>query len=334
MAQYAFKRFCTIIPVLVGISIIVFGFIHLIPGDPAVAMLGERATPERIQEVRIQLGLDQPLYTQYGIYVGKILRGDLGTSILRGDPVLHDLMRRFPATVELALSAILIAVLIGIPAGIVSAVWRNSIFDGCSRLIALTGVSMPIFWLGLMLAWVFGVMLGWLPTGFRLGTSITLTPVTHFNLLDSLITSNGAAFTASLRHLVLPAVALSTIPMAVINRMTRASLLEVLSQDYIRTAEAKGLPQRGVILRHAMRNALLPVMTVTGLQVGRLLSGAILTETIFSWPGIGLWIYEAIQARDYPIVQGATLFIATIFVLVNLLTDCLYAIVDPRIKYD
>ena len=334
MAQYAFKRFCTIIPVLVGISIIVFGFIHLIPGDPAVAMLGERATPERVQEVRIQLGLDQPLYTQYGIYVGKILRGDLGTSILRGDPVLHDLMRRFPATVELALSAILIAVLIGIPAGIVSAVWRNSIFDGCSRLIALTGVSMPIFWLGLMLAWVFGVMLGWLPTGFRLGTSITLTPVTHFNLLDSLITSNGAAFTASLRHLVLPAVALSTIPMAVINRMTRASLLEVLSQDYIRTAEAKGLPQRGVILRHAMRNALLPVMTVTGLQVGRLLSGAILTETIFSWPGIGLWIYEAIQARDYPIVQGATLFIATIFVLVNLLTDCLYAIVDPRIKYD
>jgi peptide/nickel transport system permease protein len=334
MAQYAFKRFCTIIPVLVGISIIVFGFIHLIPGDPAVTMLGERATPERVQEVRIQLGLDQPLYTQYGIYVGKILRGDLGTSILRGDPVLHDLMRRFPATVELALSAILIAVLIGIPAGIVSAVWRNSIFDGCSRLIALTGVSMPIFWLGLMLAWVFGVMLGWLPTGFRLGTSITLTPVTHFNLLDSLITGNGAAFTASLRHLVLPAVALSTIPMAVINRMTRASLLEVLSQDYIRTAEAKGLPQRGVILRHAMRNALLPVMTVTGLQVGRLLSGAILTETIFSWPGIGLWIYEAIQARDYPIVQGATLFIATIFVLVNLLTDCLYAIVDPRIKYD
>jgi peptide/nickel transport system permease protein len=334
MAQYAFKRFCTIIPVLVGISIIVFGFIHLIPGDPAVTMLGERATPERIQEVRIQLGLDQPLYTQYGIYVGKILRGDLGTSILRGDPVLHDLMRRFPATVELALTAILIAVLIGIPAGIVSAVWRNSVFDGCSRLIALTGVSMPIFWLGLMLAWVFGVMLGWLPTGFRLGTSITLTPVTHFNLLDSLITGNGAAFTASLRHLILPAVALSTIPMAVINRMTRASLLEVLSQDYIRTAEAKGLPRRGVILRHAMRNALLPVMTVTGLQVGRLLAGAILTETIFSWPGIGLWIYEAIQARDYPIVQGATLFIATIFVMVNLLTDCLYAAVDPRITYD
>ena len=300
MGQYVIKRFLTIVPVLVGISIIVFGFIHLIPGDPAVTMLGERATPERVKEVRTQLGLDEPLYTQYFIYVGKIIRGDLGTSILRGDPVLLDLVRRFPATVELAFSAILIAVLVGIPAGIVSAVWRNSVFDGCSRIMALTGVSMPIFWLGLMLAWVFGVILGWFPTGFRLGTSITLVPVTHFNLLDSVLTGNGEALVASVRHLVLPAVALSTIPMAVITRMTRASLLEVLSQDYIRTAESKGLPQRAVVLRHAMRNALLPVMTVTGLQVGRLLAGAILTETIFSWPGIGLWIYEAIQARDYP----------------------------------
>jgi peptide/nickel transport system permease protein len=334
MGSYAIQRLLTIIPVLVGISLIVFAFIHLIPGDPAVTMLGERATPERVQEVRTQLGLDRPLYTQYLIYAGKILRGDLGTSILRGDPVLTDLMRRFPATVELALTAILIALLVGVPGGIVSAVWRNSVFDGCSRILALTGVSMPIFWLGLMLAWVFGVQLGWLPTGFRLGTSVTLTPVTHFNLLDSVITGNGAALVASMRHLILPAVALSTIPMAVITRMTRASLLEVLSQDYIRTAEAKGLPKRGVILRHAMRNALLPVMTVTGLQVGRLLAGAILTETIFSWPGIGLWIYEGIQARDYPIVQGATLFIATIFVLVNLATDLLYATVDPRIRYD
>jgi peptide/nickel transport system permease protein len=334
MGRYAIKRFLTIIPVLVGISIIVFGFIHLIPGDPAVTMLGERATPERVKEVRAQLGLDQPLYAQYLIYAGKILRGDLGSSILRGDPVLTDLVRRFPATVELAFGAISVAILLGIPAGIVSAVWRNSFVDGCSRILALTGVSMPIFWLGLMLAWVFGVMLGWLPTGFRLGTDVTLRSVTNFNILDSLITGNGEALVASLRHLVLPAVALSTIPMAVITRMTRASLLEVLSQDYIRTAEAKGLPRRAVILRHAMRNALLPVMTVTGLQVGRLLAGAILTETIFSWPGIGLWIYEAIQARDYPIVQGATLFIATIFVMVNLLTDVLYATVDPRIKYD
>jgi peptide/nickel transport system permease protein len=334
VGRYAIKRFLTIVPVLIGVSCIVFSFTHLIPGDPAVAMLGERATPQRVMEVRTQLGLDQPLYKQYFIYAGKILHGDFGASILRGDPVLRDLVRRFPATVELATSAILIAILVGVPMGIISAVWRNSFFDGFSRLVALTGVSMPIFWLGLMLAWCFGVVLGWLPTGFRLGTDVTLVAVTNFNVLDSLLTKNPAALVSSLRHLILPAIALSTIPMAVIARMTRASLLEVLSQDYIRTAESKGLPQRSVILRHAMRNALLPVMTVTGLQVGRLLAGAILTETIFSWPGIGLWIYESIQARDYPIVQGATLFIATIFVMVNLLTDVLYAAVDPRIKYD
>ena len=334
MGQYALKRFLTIVPVLVGVSILVFSFIHLIPGDPAATMLGERATPERVQEIREQLGLERPLYVQYGIFVGRILHGDLGTSILRRDPVIRDLIRRFPATVELALTAICIAILVGVPSGIVSAVWRNSFFDGVSRIIALTGVSMPIFWLGLMLAWVFGVMLGWLPTGFRMDTDVTLVTVTHFNILDSIITGNWRAFIVTVRHLILPAVALSTIPMAVITRMTRASLLEVLSQDYIRTAEAKGLPQTAVVLQHALRNALLPVLTVTGLQVGRLLAGAILTETIFSWPGIGLWIYEAIQARDYPIVQGATLFIATIFVLVNLATDVLYATVDPRIKYD
>jgi peptide/nickel transport system permease protein len=334
MGRYAFRRFLTIVPVLVGVSVIVFGFVHLIPGDPAVTMLGERATPERVAEIRTQLGLDKPLVTQYLIYLGKVLRGDLGVSILRGDAVALDLLRRFPATVELALSAICLAILVGVPSGIISAVWRNSVFDALARLFALTGVSMPIFWLGLMLAWVFGVLLGWLPTGFRLSTEVSLVSITHFAILDSLLTRNWPALWSSLRHLVLPAMALSTIPMAVITRMTRASLLEVLSQDYVRTAEAKGLPQRAVILRHAMRNALLPVMTVTGLQVGRLLAGAILTETIFSWPGIGLWIYEAIQARDYPIVQGATLFIATVFVLVNLLTDTLYAAVDPRISYD
>ena len=334
MGQYAIKRFLTIVPVLIGVSLIVFSFTHLIPGDPAVAMLGERATPQRVAEVRAQLGLDKPLYRQYFIYLDKVLHGDLGASILRGDPVLRDLVRRFPATVELAISAILIAIIVGVPMGIISAVWRNSFFDGFSRLVALAGVSMPIFWLGLMLAWFFGVVLRWLPTGFRLGTDVTLVSVTNFYILDCLLTKNAAALVSSLRHLILPAVALSTIPMAVIARMTRASLLEVLSQDYIRTAESKGLPQRSVILRHAMRNALLPVMTVTGLQVGRLLAGAILTETIFSWPGIGLWIYESIQARDYPIVQGATLFIATIFVMVNLITDVLYAAVDPRIKYD
>jgi peptide/nickel transport system permease protein len=334
VGAYAVKRFLTILPVLVGVSLLVFSFIHLIPGDPAVAMLGERATPERVAAVRAQLGLDEPLYRQYWIYLRKVLHGDLGISIIRGDPVLADLVYRFPATVELALSAILLALVVGIPVGIVSAVWRNSFFDGFSRLVALTGVSMPIFWLGLMLAWFFGVELGWLPTGFRLDTDVAVRPVTNLYLLDSLLAGDARAFLSSLRHLVLPAVALGTIPLAIIARMTRASLLEVLSQEYIRTAEAKGAPQRTVVLRHAMRNALLPILTVTGLQVGHLLAGAILTETIFSWPGIGLWVYEAIQARDYPIVQGATLFIGTVFVLVNLCTDLLYAAVDPRIAYD
>ncbi|MCI0545154.1 MAG: ABC transporter permease, partial [Actinobacteria bacterium] len=281
-----------------------------------------------------QLGLDEPLYQQYLIYLRKVLRGDLGVSILRGDPVLADLVYRFPATVELALSAILLALVVGIPVGVVSAVWRNSVFDGLARLVALTGVSMPIFWLGLMLAWFFGVELGWLPTGFRLDTDVAVRPVTNFYLLDSLLAGDARAFLSSLRHLVLPTIALGTIPLAIIARMTRASLLEVLSQEYIRTAEATGAPQRTVVLHHAMRNALLPILTVIGLQVGHLLAGAILTETIFSWPGIGLWVYEAIQARDYPIVQGATLFIATVFVLVNLCTDLLYAAVDPRIAYD
>jgi peptide/nickel transport system permease protein len=334
VGRYAVRRALTVIPVLLGVSILVFSFIHLIPGDPALTMLGERATPEKVEEVRRQLGLDRPIPEQYLIYLGKILRGDLGMSIVRGDPVLTDLLRRFPATVELATSAIFLALLLGIPVGIVSAVWRNSLMDSLSRVWALAGVSMPIFWLGLMLAWVFGVQLKWLPTGFRLDTDTAFEPWSNFVVLDAALQGNWAALRDALRHLILPAVALATIPLAVIARMTRASMLEVLSQEYIRTAEAKGLTQAAVILRHALRNALLPVLTVVGLQVGHLLAGAILTETIFSWPGIGLWVYESIESRDYAIVQGASLFIAVIFVVVNLITDVLYAIADPRIKYD
>jgi peptide/nickel transport system permease protein len=332
--QYAVRRAFTVVPVLLGVSILVFGFIHLIPGDPALTMLGERATPQKVAEVRQRLGLDKPIYQQYLIYLGRVVRGDLGISIVRGDPVARDLLRRFPATVELATSAILLALALGVPIGIVSAVWRNSMIDSASRVWALVGVSMPIFWLGVMLAWVFGVQLGWLPTGFRLDSATDFRPWSNFVILDALLQRNWEAFGDAARHLVLPAVALATIPLAVIARMTRASMLEVLSRDYIRTAEAKGLPQVAVILRHALRNALLPVMTVVGLQIGRLLAGAILTETIFSWPGIGLWVYEAIESRDYAIVQGASLFIAVIFVTVNLVTDLLYAVADPRIKYD
>ena len=334
MRRYAIRRGLTIVPVLLGVSLLVFSFIHLIPGDPALTMLGERATPEKVAEVRARLGLDRPIWQQYVLYIGKALRGDLGVSIIRGDPVASDLLRRFPATVELATAAIVVAIALGIPIGVASAVWRNSLLDSLARLGALTGVSMPIFWLGLVLAWFFGVQLRILPTGFRLSSGTAFVPWTNFVILDALLQGDGPALADAVRHLILPALALATIPLAVIARMTRASMLEVLSREYIRTAEAKGLSRRVVILRHALRNALLPVLTVVGLQVGRLLAGAILTETIFSWPGIGLWVYESIESRDYAIVQGVSLFIAVIVVGVNLLTDVLYAAVDPRIKYE
>jgi peptide/nickel transport system permease protein len=334
VGRYAIRRGLTVLPVLLGVSLLVFSFIHLIPGDPAVAMLGERATPEKVAEVRVRLGLDRPIWEQYALYLGKVVRGDLGVSVVRGDPVLTDLRRRFPATVELTTAAIILAVTLGIPVGVASAVWRNSLVDSLARLWALVGVSMPIFWLGLMLAWFFGVQLRLLPTGFRLESGTTFTPWTNFVILDAALQGDWPLLADALRHLVLPALALATIPLAVVARMTRASMLEVLSREYIRTAVAKGLPQAAVILRHALRNALLPVLTVVGLQVGHLLAGAILTETIFSWPGIGLWVYEAIEARDYAIVQGASLVIAVIVVAVNLVTDLLYTAVDPRIEYD
>ena len=334
MRRYAIRRSLTVIPVLLGVSVFVFSFVHLIPGDPAVTMLGERATPQKVAEVRARLGLDRPIHEQYLLYIGKAIRGDLGVSIVRGDPVFTDILHRFPATVELAVSAIFLALIFGVPIGIVSAVWRKSLVDSLSRVLALTGVSMPIFWLGVMLAWVFAVELHWLPTGSRLDSVADYEPWTHFVLLDAVLQRNWAMIPDALRHLVLPSVALATIPLAVIARMMRASMLEVLSRDYIRTADAKGLSRSGVVLRHGLRNALLPVLTVVGLQVGSLLAGAILTETIFSWPGIGRWVYESIESRDYPIVQGASLFIGVVVVVVNLLTDLLYAAVDPRIKYD
>ena len=334
MRRYAIRRGLTIVPVLLGVSLLVFSFIHLIPGDPALTMLGERATPEKVAEVRARLGLDRPIWQQYVLYIGKALRGDLGVSIIRGDPVASDLLRRFPATVELATASMVVAIALGIPIGVASAVWRNSLLDSLARLGALTGVSMPIFWLGLVLAWFFGVQLRVLPTGFRLSSATAFVPWTNFVILDALLQGDWPTLVDAVRHLILPALALATIPLAVIARMTRASMLEVLSREYIRTAEAKGLSRRVVILRHALRNALLPVLTVVGLQVGRLLAGAILTETIFSWPGIGLWVYESIESRDYAIVQGVSLFIAVIVVAVNLLTDVLYAAVDPRIKYE
>jgi peptide/nickel transport system permease protein len=334
MLTYVIKRILGVIPVLLCVSMLVFGFLRLIPGDPALVMLGERATPANIARVREQLGLNKPLYEQYLTFLGNALRGDLGRSVLRQEPVTQELLRRFPATIELALAALLFAIAVGIPAGVISAVRRGSWFDSSSMLVALTGVSMPIFWLGLMLIYLFAVVLHLLPTGGRLDAGTQLAPITNLVLVDSLLRGNIPVFIQGFRHLLLPALALGTIPMAIIARMTRSSMLEVLGQDYIRTAHAKGLMARTVVVRHALRNAWLPIITVVGLQVGLLLSGAILTETVFSWPGIGRWLVDAIYARDYPIVQGVTLVIALIFVVVNLSVDILYALVDPRIRFE
>jgi len=334
MLSYIIKRVLGVIPVLLCVSMLVFGFLRLIPGDPAVTMLGERATPENIARVREQLGLNKPLYEQYLTFLGNALRGDLGRSVLRQEPVTQEILRRFPATIELALAALLFAIAVGIPAGVISAVRRGSWFDSSSMLVALTGVSMPIFWLGLMLIYLFAVVLHLLPTGGRLDAGTQLAPITNLVLVDAVLRWNIPVFIQGFRHLLLPALALGTIPMAIIARMTRSSMLEVLGQDYIRTAHAKGLMGRTVVIRHALRNAWLPIITVVGLQVGILLSGAILTETVFSWPGIGRWLVDAIYARDYPIVQGVTLVIALIFVVVNLSVDILYALVDPRIRFE
>ena len=333
MARYTIRRILSFVPVLLGVTIIVFSFIHLIPGDPATAMLRENAPAEVAERIRVSLGLDKPLYEQYLIYMDRTLHLNLGESLVTHIPVSEELVRRFPATFELALSAMTIAILAGIPLGIFSAMRRNSWIDTFSMFLALLGVSIPIFWLGLMVSMLFGVQLHWLPFQSRTGVDTTIVRVTGFYLIDTLLAGDGKAFVDVVRHLVLPAFVLATVPMAILARMTRACMLEALGQDYIRTAHAKGLRERVVVTRHALRNAMLPVITVIGLQTGGLLSGAILTETIFSWPGIGRWLYDEIQLRDYPVIQGAILFIAGIFIVVNLIVDLSYAYLDPRIRY-
>jgi len=333
LTTYIAKRLLMLLPVLLGISVTVFLIIHLIPGNPAQLMLGERATPEALAALEKQLGLDQPLHVQFFRFLGRVLTGDLGRSIRSNKPVISELAERFPATIELSFFSMFVAVVVGVSAGIISAVKRYSLFDHVSMFLALIGVSMPIFWLGLMLIWFFSVNLGWFPPSSRLDVRFFLETYTNFYLIDSLLNRNLAAFLNALWHLVMPALALGTIPMAIIARMTRSSMLEVLGQDYIRTARAKGLAQRVVVFRHALKNALLPVVTIVGLQFGFLLGGAILTETIFSWPGVGRYIIEGINERDYPVVQGTVLLIATTFVFVNLLVDILYTFIDPRIRY-
>lgn len=333
MGKYLARRIIETIPVVIGVSILVFMLIHLIPGDPAIAILGDRATPENIEALRERLGLNRPLAEQYFIWVGNLLQGDLGNTVRGNIPVINEVRARFPATVELALSALFIATLIGVPVGVLSAVRRNSFIDTASMFTALFGVSIPIFVLGLLLIFFVGVELRLLPFIGRLDTSdVQLQTITGLHTIDAILTGNWRALGNALSHLILPSITLMTVPLAIIARITRSAMLEVLNQDYIRTARAKGLREGSVIRLHALRNALLPVVTIIGLQLGALLSGAVLTETIYSWPGIGKWLFDSIIARDFPIVQSVTLMIALIYVFVNLAVDVLYTLIDPRVR--
>jgi peptide/nickel transport system permease protein len=334
MVPYITRRIFLLVYVLLGVSLTIFLLMRLIPGDPALVMLGERATAERIVEVRRSLGLDRPLVLQYLFYLKNILTGNLGRSIHTNTRVAEELLQRFPATIELSLAALCLASVIGVLAGIASATHQYSVLDSGFMFLSLAGVSMPIFWLGLMMIWTFAVLLGWFPPSGRLDVRLYLDTISGFYLLDSLLTHHWQAFWNALWHLALPSLTLATVPLAVIARMTRSSLLEVLRQEYIMTARSKGLREWVVVSRHALRNALIPIVTVGGLQFGLLLGGAILTETIFSWPGLGRLLYNAVLARDYPVVQGGALLIAATFSVINLVVDILYAIANPKIRYD
>lgn len=332
---YLLKRLFSLLPVLLGITLLVFGLLHLIPGDPAVILLGERATPDQVADLRQQLGLDRPLPLQYLAFLNNLLHLNLGTSIISGIPIVDELRTRFPATFELAIAAMLVALILGIPAGMLAAVRKNTWLDHLMMTGSLLGVSLPVYWLGLLLIYLFAVNLHWLPPSGRISVDagFSFQPITGFYVLDALLRWNWSALGDVLAHLILPAITLGTIPLAILARITRSAMLETLSQDYIRTARAKGVPEFWVISQHAFKNALLPISTITGLQFGTLLGGAILTETIFSWSGIGSWIYEGILARDYPVVQSGVMVVAIAFVVINLLVDLSYILIDPRIQW-
>lgn len=333
MTSYIIRRLLLLFPVLFGVCLATFLVMHLFTVDPAVVILGEHATTERIMALREELGLNKPIYVQFWDYISRAVQGDFGKSVITKTPITEELMKRFPATAELAIVAIIIASVFGVFFGTISAVKQNSIFDYGTMVAALMGVSMPIFWLGLMMIILFSVTLGWLPSSGRISIGMTPENITGMYLLDALLTGNMPAFIDAFEHLIMPAVALGAYSMAIIARMTRATMLETIRQDYIRTARAKGLTERVVIVKHALRNALIPVVTVIGLQMGALLGGAVLTETVFSWPGIGSYVVDGIMKTDYPRVQGAVLLIGTIFVLVNLVVDILYSYLDPRIQH-
>ncbi|MHA6689655.1 ABC transporter permease subunit [Devosia sp. A449] len=333
MLNYILRKLALIVPTLIGISICAFAFVRVLPGDPILAMAGQHGvTPERYEILKEQFGYNLPIWQQYFNYVGNLLQGNFGISLATKRPVLNEFMTLFPATVELALVAMMFAIGVGVPAGVLAAVRRGSWIDQLAMSVALTGYSMPIFWWGLLLMMFFSAYLGWTPVSGRIALSFFLKPITGFMLIDTLLHGNWPAFVSALRHLILPAIVLGTIPLAVIARQTRSAMLEVLGEDYVRTAKAKGLSNRRVVNVHALRNALIPVVTTIGLQVGLLLGGAILTETIFSWPGIGKWMIDSIFKRDYVAVQSGLFLIACIVMAVNLIVDVLYAVINPRIR--
>jgi len=333
MLRFVVRRLVLLIPILIGLSILVFLWIRLLPGGPAQALLGERGTDAQVAQIERQYGLDEPIHVQYWKYVQKVARGDFGNSIGTRRPVTDELKQRFPATIELAFAAMLFSVLLGIPLGFFAAKKYGTALDHASLVVSLLGISIPIFFLAIILKYVFAVKLGWLPTVGRISVLIDLEHPTNFYVLDAIIAGNMSALWDVLKHLILPAVALGSIPLAVIARITRAAVLDVQNEDYVRTARAKGVAPRLVDTRHILRNALLPIATIIGLQTGLLLSGAVLTETVFAWPGLGTWLVTAIEARDFPVLQGGILFVSVVFVLVNLLVDVMYAVINPRIRY-
>lgn len=333
MLSYLGRRLVLLIPILLGVSLLVFFFVRSLPGGPAIALLGERANAASVEAIERELGLDQPLPLQYLRYLRNIVSGNLGNSISSRRPVMEELLDRFPATVELGLTAILFAVIIGIPLGFLAAKRYQGILDQSSLVASLIGISFPVFFLALVLKYIFAVKLGWLPSIGRVDVTRSFEHPTNFYLLDALIARDGAALVDVLRHLFLPALALGTIPLAVIARITRAATLEVNSEDYVRTAQAKGLDNSVINRRHILRNAMLPVVTVVGLQTGLLLTGAVLTETVFSWNGVGSWMLEAIRFRDYAVLQAGIIFFAFVVILTNLLVDLSYAFLNPRIRY-
>ncbi|MHA3978085.1 ABC transporter permease subunit [Halovulum sp. GXIMD14794] len=333
MLKFLLSRLLTFVPTFFGVTLISFAFIRVLPGDPILVMAGERGmTEERYKDLQQQFGFDQPLLQQYIDYLGGVLQGDLGESFVTKRPVWDEFFALFPATLELSICAMIFALLIGLPAGVIAAVNRGKLFDRALMSTALVGYSMPIFWWALLLIIVFSGNLGWTPVSGRISLMYFFDDVTGFMLIDSLLSGQKGAFGSAVQHLILPAIVLGTIPLAVIARQTRSAMLEVLGEDYIRTARAKGLPPKRVVGLHALRNAMIPVITVIGLSVGTLLAGAILTETIFSWPGIGKWMVDSIFRRDYPVVQGGLLLIAVMVMIVNLTVDVLYGFINPKIR--